>query len=128
MEVAGNHKNLVTKISVLSQLILQGDTLKAMELFYADHVIMQENEDEPRKGKEICLEHERKNLKRVKSLESKLLRQAIDTENQNVFTEWHYIVTTNGNKQLKLTEVSIQQWENEMIVHEKFYYKEFKPI
>ena len=128
MEVAGNHKNLVTKISVLCQLILQGDTLKAMELFYSDHVIMQENEDEPRKGKEICLEHERKNLKRIKYLESKLLRQAIDTENQTVFTEWQYIVTTKDNKQLKLTEVSIQQWGNEMIVREKFYYKELKPV
>lgn len=128
MEVAGNHKNLVNKISVLCQLILQGDTLKAMELFYADHVTMQENEDEPRVGKEICLEHERKNLKRVKSLESKLLRQAINTENQTVFTEWQYIFTTKDNKQLKLTEVSMQQWENEMIVHEKFYYKEVKPV
>jgi hypothetical protein len=59
---------LEIKKTVLNNLIIRGETAKAMELFYADNVIMQENEDEPRVGKAVCVEHERLVLKNVKEV------------------------------------------------------------
>ena len=38
---------LEIKKTVLNNLLIKGETVKAMELFYADNVTMQENEDEP---------------------------------------------------------------------------------
>jgi hypothetical protein len=44
---------LKEKVNELNNLIASGNTVKAMELFYADDVEMQENDELPRKGKTI---------------------------------------------------------------------------
>jgi hypothetical protein len=41
------------KVNELNNLIATGNTLKAMELFYADDVEMQENNEFPRKRKSL---------------------------------------------------------------------------
>lgn len=120
--------SLLEKVSELSQLIVKGETVKAMELYYAEAVIMQENEDEPRKGKGACIEHERGILKKTRANSARLLNQAIDEPNGIVFSEWEYIFVSHTGTNLKLTEVSIQQWTNGLIVNEKFYYKEIQKM
>lgn len=116
---------LKEKVHVLNQLIIRGDTVKAMEIYYADEVEMQENEDAPRKGKSACMSAEQDNLKNVAKLECRLLNQAIDAERNVVFSEWSFIITRNDDTKLMLTEVSVQHWENGQVAREKFYYKEF---
>jgi hypothetical protein len=114
---------LEIKITQLNELISNGEGLKAIELFYADKVIMQENEEMPRFGKQACMENEKQNLKRVKTVNGKLLNQAIDFRKNVVLSEWEIICITPDDKKMKLTEVSVQQWEHGLIVKEKFYYK-----
>ncbi len=65
-----------------------------METFYSNDIEMQENEDIPRKGKSVCIDTEKDNLQKVKSLESNLLNQAVDEEKNIVFSEWNFLVTT----------------------------------
>lgn len=120
--------DLEIKATKLNDLILRGDGLKAMELFYADNVSMQENEDTPRVGKQACLDNEKINLQHVKKVISKLLNQAIDNENNVVFSEWEILFTTKNDKTIRLKEVSVQQWDNGKIIKEKFYYKDFYPV
>jgi hypothetical protein len=112
------------KTNQLNELILQGDTLKAMHLFYADQVEMQENEEKPRIGKAFCLKQEQENLQKVKSVQSKLLNQAIDFRKNVVFSEWEFTFVTHTEQVFQLTEISIQHWANGFIFKEKFYYKE----
>jgi hypothetical protein len=119
---------LKVKVNALNQLIIAGDTLKAIEAFYSDNVEMQENEDIPRKGKTVCIATEKDNLQKVKSLESDLLSQAIDEENNIVFSEWDHFITYKDNSKFMLTEVSVQHWINGLIAKEKFYYKSFRRI
>ena len=104
MNLNRNHKDFTTIVDSLTSLILKGDTLQAMELFYSETVIMQENEGTTRIGKMVCMEHERKNLRRIKSMEAKLLNQAVNEKNQTVFSEWQYLFTTLDNKKFKLRE------------------------
>jgi hypothetical protein len=127
MILSENQKDFTASVDSLTSMILKGDTLQAMELFYSDTVVMQENEESPRIGKTTCLEHERKNLKRIKSMEAKLISQAINESKRTVFSEWQYLFTTRDDKKIRLTEVSVQQWMNGLVVREKFYYKEFTP-
>jgi lactam utilization protein B len=115
---------LEIKTARLNELISNGEGLKAIESFYAEKVIMQENEEIPRFGKQACLENEKQNLKRVKTVSGKLLNQAIDFRKNVVLSEWEIICITHDDKKWKLTEVSVQQWEDGMIVREKFYYKD----
>lgn len=116
---------LKEKVHALNQLIIRGDTVKAMEIYYADEVEMQENEDAPRKGKSACMSAEQDNLKNVAKLECRLLNQAIDAERNVVFSEWSFLITRKDDTQFMLTEVSVQYWVNGQVAREKFYYKEF---
>lgn len=106
----------------LNQLIISGETIEAMERFYAENVTMQENDDSPRVGKLVCLEHEKSMLFSVKSLKSTLLNQAIDHQNQVVFSEWKFEFTNHKDKTSILQEISVQHWQEGQIQHEKFYY------
>ncbi len=113
------------KIHALNDLILRGATLEAMELYYADDVEMQENEDAPRIGKLLCLEHEHISLSRVTNMKSRLLNQAIDFDNQIVMSEWQFVLTNKKEQTFQLTEVSVQYWRNEKIYKEKFYFQKY---
>jgi hypothetical protein len=116
-------EGLKEKVTALNQLIISGETIKAMEIFYSNDIEMQENEDVPRKGKSFCIDTERDNLQKLKSLECTLLNQAVDTEKNIVFSEWNFLVTYKDNKKFMLAEVSVQHWLNGQVVKEKFYYK-----
>jgi hypothetical protein len=109
-------------VAELNRLILAGQTLEAMEQFYADDVTMQENEAAPRVGKVVCLEHEQRMLAGVSATEAMLHRQAINEATGTVFSEWSYRFTDLTGKRFRLTEVSVQYWQNERILNEKFYY------
>jgi hypothetical protein len=117
-------QTLSDDVHEMNQYIQEGRTLEAMEIYYADEVTMQENEDPPRSGKQVCLNHEKFNLSKVQELKASLLRQAIDHDHGIVFSEWEMkFITTSGICYL-LTEVSVQQWQNKKIIKEKFYYKD----
>lgn len=120
--------NLPQKVKEFSQLVVNGETLKAMELYYAESVTMQENEEAPRVGKKVCIEHENGILKTTKSVTARLLNQAIDEKNSVVFSEWEYTFTSHTGTTLILTEISVQQWSDGLIAKEKFYYKEIQKI
>lgn len=120
--------SLKENIKLLNDLIIDNKTLEAMERFYAETVTMQENEEEPRRGKAFCIEHEKRNLERMTFVSSRLLNQAIDETKQVVFGEWEFIFSSKKGQTFRLTEVSVQQWENGFIIQEKFYYKDIIPL
>jgi hypothetical protein len=113
---------LKDNVQTLNELILNDETVKAMELFYAHDVEMQENEDKPRKGKEFCIEREKMTLDTFKIV-SVLINQAIDEEKNVVFSEWELLITNKETgKTARRVEVSVQQWHDGLIESEKFYY------
>lgn len=116
-------KGLKEQVKKLNELIKSNETLQAMEIFYSDNIEMQENEDVSRKGKTVCIHHEKENLQKVKNVQSTLLNQAIDEEKNIVFSEWEYLVTSKDENKYKLTEVSVQHWLDGQVIKEKFYYK-----
>ncbi|MDI9340350.1 MAG: hypothetical protein QM534_07225 [Sediminibacterium sp.] len=120
--------DLEIKTAALNNLILNGETLKAIELFYSDNVSMQENEEIPRIGKRKCWDNEQQNLKNVKELKCKLLNQAINNKENVVFSEWEITITDKKDKKIRLTEVSVQHWNKGQIEKEKFYYKGVHPV
>ncbi len=114
--------DLAEQVAALTQLIEAGQTIEAMERFYAGDVTMQENEQVPRIGKTVCLDHERRMLAGVTTMHAKLINQAINEEAGVVFSEWVYAFTDLTGKRFSLSEVSVQYWRNELIYREKFYY------
>jgi len=113
---------LQENVSALNDLITNKETLKAMELFYAYDVQMQENEDSPRIGKDTCIAHE-KMLLELFDLDSILIDQAINEDRNVVFSEWEMIITNKETQRSsKRTQISVQHWHGGLIESEKFYY------
>lgn len=120
--------NLETNVKAFNQLITADNTLKAMELFYAENVTMQENEEPPRVGKTFCINHEKKNLEGVKNFTLTIISQAIDPINEVVFSEYDLEFETLKGLKMRLKEAAVQHWKDGQVVKEKFYYKALIPV
>lgn len=106
----------------LNELIIQGETLKAMELYYAENVTMQENTEIPRKGKAVCLAQEKQNRSKTHSLHCTLISQEVDTQKGCVRSVWEFEYTTHEAETYRLREISIQYWEKGTVLQEQFIY------
>lgn len=112
------------KVEGFNKLVTSGETVRAMELYYADDVSLQENEEPPRTGKQACIIREKAALAKF-DLVVKITKQAIDEASGVVFSEYTMIITDKLNaKEMLRKEISVQQWENGLIKNEKFYYNQ----
>ncbi len=105
----------------LNKQILSGDALGAFETFYADEVVMQENSDEPRVGKDVNRKLEQDFFSSIEQFHgAKVLGSAVNGDTS--YSEWEYEFTPKGGKHVKLTQVAARRWRNGKVVHERFYY------
>jgi hypothetical protein len=112
-------------VQQLNFLILNGETIRGMEIYYADNVEMQDNEEPLRIGKANCISVEQNNLSKLKDVHTRLLNQAINEDTGVVLSEWENTYTYKDGRVFILRTVSVQTWYNGAVVKEKYYYKEF---
>jgi len=106
----------------LNDMVLSGKALEAFEQFYADDVVMQENSDEPRVGKDVNRKAEQDFFASLEAFhEGKVLASAVNGDTS--FSEWFMDVTFKGGQRYKLAQVAVRKWKNGKIVHERFYHK-----
>jgi ketosteroid isomerase-like protein len=94
----------------LNQMILTGRALEAFDLLYADDVVMQENNDEPRVGKAVN-----------RKFEEEFFASAVNGD--LTFSQWFIDITLKGGHRHSMTQVAVRQWKNGKIAHERFFYK-----
>ena len=105
----------------LNETILKGDILGALEQFYADDVVMQENMAEPTVGKAANRTREQEFLNSVETFHgAALLSSAVNGDVS--FGEWEFDATYKGAGRFKLTQTAVRRWKDGKIVHERFYY------
>lgn len=106
----------------LNSMILQGQALEAFEKFYADDVVMQENLDDPRKGKHLCREYEKQFFGNIAEFQKgELHSSAVDGERS--FSEWTFAARFKDGSSMDNTQVAVRTWKDGKIVHERFYYQ-----
>jgi ketosteroid isomerase-like protein len=106
----------------LNQKILSGAILEAFDAFYADNVVMQENNDEPRVGKAANRQAEQAFLDSLEQFHgARLLGSAVNGDTS--YSEWEFDATYKGVGRVKGSQVAARRWKNGQIVHERFYYK-----
>ena len=114
-------QNVAALDQALNQAILSGKALEAFEQYYAEDVVMQENSDEPRRGKDVNRKAEQDFFSSLEAFhEGKLLSSAVNGD--VTFGEWFMDVTFKGGQRLKLAQVAVRKWKDGKIVHERFYY------
>ncbi len=105
----------------LVKMMGEGKILEAFEKYYADDVVMQENETEPRVGKEVSRKYEEAFVGGIITVhEMKILGVAYG-DNYAVIESFMDITHKDWGRAAR-AQVAVQHWENGKIVKEKFYY------
>lgn len=117
-----------TNFLALAQMIINGDTVQALQLFYHPEVVVTEPDQNSRSGREANIANEQKNLQGVKAVKASLLGYAVNEAAARVFSEWEFLFTNLNDQSFRLLEVSVQEWEHGLVRTERFYYKEFSSI
>lgn len=121
MSTARNVPDISIPDQQLNQQVLAGDPLGAFEKYYAEDVVMQENEEAPRMGKAVNRKFEKDFFDSVEQLHGgKVLASAVSGDVS--FSEWEYDLTFKGGQRMTLKQVAVRHWANGKVVHEKFYY------
>ncbi|MDW8848560.1 nuclear transport factor 2 family protein [Flavobacterium sp. MMLR14_040] len=94
---------------------------KAIEKFYTIDASMQENQAEPRVGRDNLVANEKNTLLNVKSLVSKCIRPYFMNGDQ-VVIRWYFRFEWKNGTISEIEEIAYQNWQEELIKSEKFFY------
>ncbi|TDW51711.1 hypothetical protein EV144_101387 [Flavobacterium sp. 270] len=94
---------------------------KAIEKFYAVDASMQENQSEPRVGRDNLVANEKNVLSKVKSLVSKCIRPYF-INGDTVVIQWFFRFEWKDGSISEIEEIAYQNWDGELIKKEKFFY------
>ena len=98
----------------------QWKILEAMQEFYADNVVMQDNLNAPTIGLAANLERERAFVASVTKV-NEMRAEAVIVDGNRAVINWRQDLIINGQR-LTFDQLSLQVWENGKIVHERFVY------
>lgn len=106
----------------LNEMILQGKILQAFDKYYADDIVMEED-DKRREGKEANREYEEQFVNSLEEFHSAEIKaRGIDKDNRVTFSEWENEMTLEGVGRVEQKQVAVRTWNDEgQITHEKFY-------
>ncbi len=113
--------NVKELVEDLVKMIGEGKIMEAFEKYYADNVVMQENETDPRVGKDANREYEKAFVGGIVEVHSaKTLGIAVG-DNYSTVESFMDVTHKDWGRSVR-TQVAVQRWENGKIVSEKFYY------
>jgi ketosteroid isomerase-like protein len=114
-------QNVAVLDEALNTAILSGKALEAFDLYYADDVVMQENSEEPRVGKEANRKVEVEFFSSLAEFHlGKLVSSAVNGD--VTFGEWFMDVTFKNGHRAQVAQVAVRRWKDGKIAHERFYY------
>jgi hypothetical protein len=105
----------------LNNAILVGKALEAFETYYAEEVIMQENDAEPTIGKAANREREQAFLRAITDFRGAAVLAA-GVGDDTSFSQWHYDFTHAEWGERKYHQVAVRTWRDGKVIHEVFYY------
>jgi ketosteroid isomerase-like protein len=105
----------------LNDDVLSGKAMEAFEKYYADDVVMQENSEEPRRGKDANRKAEEEFFSSVEAWNGGSVK-ASAVNGDVSFSEWEMDITFKGGKRVKMSQVAVRHWKNGKIVNERFFY------
>ncbi|MDX1636592.1 MAG: SnoaL-like domain-containing protein [Balneolaceae bacterium] len=116
-----NANSISEKIHELNEMIVQGNALEAFDKYYADDVVMRENEEHPTIGKEANRRREEEFFHKVTEFRNaEPLNVAVGVGVTMV--EWHLDYTHEEWGDRNYRQVAVQEWQDGKITRETFYY------
>lgn len=95
-----------------------------MDRYYGEEVIVFENRQLARAGRNACLAHEQALLAlQPQPITCKVLKAAFDEASGHGFLEYVLRFADPDGSPMRLEEVAVQRWSEAKIVEERFYYE-----
>ena len=113
--------SLEDNVLKLIALAEQGKFLEALQQFYAEDAVMQDNNGLPRVGLANILAHERKAMAAFKEMHVNRADSFL-MDADRVAINWIYEYTAADGRRYRLDEIAYQVWRNGKVIRERFYY------
>lgn len=94
---------------------------KAIAEFYTEDASIQENQEEPRKGRDKIVAREQTVLARAKSVTSECVRPVFVNKDR-VVIRWKFRFVWLDGTSTEMEEIAYQRWEGNQIAEEQFFY------
>jgi hypothetical protein len=94
---------------------------EAIEEFYTADASMQENQAEPRRGRDALVANERRVLARARTVTSRCVRPVL-VAGEHVAIRWVFRFEWLDGSVTQIEEMTSQRWEGERIAQETFFY------
>jgi hypothetical protein len=114
-------QNNKTQIELINKMILSGQAMDAFDRYYADDVIMQENDQPPTVGKSANRDRELTFFSSVTDFRGAQVL-SVGEAGDKTYVEWFYDYTHKDWGVRRYHQMAVQTWKNGKIVHERFYY------
>ncbi len=109
------------RVKAFIAAVVGGDHVKAIADFYHEDASMQENLQEPRRGRTLLMEHEAKALKRLQGMHTHPAPTFL-IDGDLVAINWTFDATTPDGTTKRLQELSLQRWRGDRVIEERFFY------
>ncbi len=113
--------DLRTNVDQLNQMILEGKILDAFDKFYAEDVVMQDNNYPQREGKAVNRQYEEAFVNGLTEFRGAKVVNSLVSDDLAV-TEWWFDYTHKDYGERNYRQLAVQRWKNGKIVEEKYYY------
>ncbi len=110
-----------TQVQAVIDGILSGKILETFDAYYADDVVMSENQTEERVGKAVNREYEIKFLDNVLEFHGAEVGRVI-VDGDHAAVEWSFDITFKDGNRVKMQQVAVQTWKDGKIIREDFYH------
>jgi ketosteroid isomerase-like protein len=113
--------NLQQRLQDLLDHIRNGKVIEAMNEFYDQDTVMQDNANPSTKGLAANIEREKQFLNGVKEWKGFNVKASAAGDNVTFYECTMDFIATNGQP-VHMEQVSVAKWKNGKIVHERYYY------
>lgn len=113
--------DLAVREAELNAAILEGDLVGALDRYYDEHCEMQENTDEPCRGKEANRAREKAFIDSVREFHAARLLASAVGEGVTL-SEWEFDATYGDGIRRQTAQTSVRRWRNGLVIHERFYH------
>ena len=111
-----------TRQMAASTKFAAGPAMEAFVKFYADDVVMKENNQEARKGKDACRKYEEDFFGNVAEFHEGSLHGSA-AQGDRSYSEWIFDVTFKDGSRMRNHQVAARRWKDGKVVSEHFFYE-----
>ncbi len=116
-----NARTTQARDAALNDMLVRGRFLEAFDRFYHDEVVMQENSNEPTRGKKENLEREKGFFGNVEEVEeSTLVSSAVSGDVS--LSEWVVRLRFKDGSTHQVQQAASRRWRDGLVACERFYY------